>query len=586
MNHHSNIARYIFVVFVIAGVSAFAEDDLTLIVGRVVDTNGDPIANAHIRSKRWGEAPNPTSETVSDEDGRFRVKGWRGECRLFVHADGYASLFRTHNVAKGINRGWDFSLTKSAYVSGTVTDTQGNPQPGRSLVLTPVGDSPPPAPGVSVYVSGGRVLTDSAGRFEMSNMAPGRHQIRLLHRARAGSGSTFHQLPLIGRFVDVDPGARIDAFKIVVNPPEEFAIGGCVTDEGGNPIRGVVVDAFIPHGNHWSARTDEKGMYTLNGLDGMGQSSVRVHFNGVGGAPDFQLALPDVPLNTKDANLIIPGRGNVKGTVRDAGTGNAVSVFEVTVPKIELHDSGAVWVKPEVRIEADGHGAFTISDVPAGEAFIEVRANGLGSQQFRIAVETGETSVLEADMLGPALLVGKTTMDGEPRSTGIVVNDEWLQSDDSGNFRFDHLPNGKHLLWFFVHDGWHRTVEVDLKSGETTLIDVDTGGSCEVRGTIHFPEDLGFCTVRLSPLHAPDGWLETGRPRVHEFVLAYSHVHESGGEYRLRGIPPGRWYLMAGQYDASIHRSPLAASEVLELKDGQVVEHDFDLRVPVVAVAE
>ena len=103
------------------------------------------------------------------------------------------------------------------------------------------------------------------------------------------------------------------------------------------------------------------------------------------------------------------------------------------------------------------------------------------------------------------------------------------------------------------------------------------GGSCEVRGKIIFREEEGPCMVRLAAKPAPDGWSGNGRPDPADFVLSYSFVPQSGGEYRLHAIPPGRWYLMVGRYRSSRRGSVLAMSKVIELKEKETLSLDIDL---------
>ena len=104
------------------------------------------------------------------------------------------------------------------------------------------------------------------------------------------------------------------------------------------------------------------------------------------------------------------------------------------------------------------------------------------------------------------------------------------------------------------------------------------GGSCEVRGSIVFPdEESSCCMVRVTSKPAPDGWSDGGRPSPEEFVLSYDVVRQSGGKYRLREIPPGRWYLMAGIHRRFMNRYMLTMSRVIELKEGETLSLDLDL---------
>jgi protocatechuate 3,4-dioxygenase beta subunit len=564
-----------------AGAAPANSEDLgqTVVTGRVTDAEGKPVAGARVTIRGWENGPELRAETQSDAEGRFTVDAKPGNCRLFAYAKGYASMYRTHDVSEGVNPGWDFPLPKSAHVSGRVVDTKGKPAPGRILELWTVDAGPPPGPGLSFHASGGQGedRTDANGVFDMPSVAPGRHSIMVYSPSPLGGDRNMQQVPVKGSVLEVRSGDRVENFEIVVNPPEDFALSGHVRHADGTPMPGIGVDTFIPHGRHWWTKTDAQGAFRLEGLDGIGQSTFKVNFNDVSGAESFKLAILNVPLNATNVDLVVPGNGNIEGTVRNAKTGEAVTAYKVSVPVLRLPDSGAVWEEPRVEIRQNSGGTFTISNVPAGEVTVEVEAAGLGAQRFTVPVEAGKSVPLACDLLGPAVFEGKTTMNGQPKRVGIIINGDWLNSDDGGNFRFDQYPNGDYVIWFFENDGWHRSADVHLKAGETTRLDMEMGGSCEVRGTVVFPKEEAFCTVRLSPKPAPDGWYEFGRPSPEEYVLAYSYARKPGEQYHLRGIPPGRWYLMAGKYRPSMHRSLLAESREIELKDGESLTIDFNL---------
>ncbi|MBI2435273.1 MAG: carboxypeptidase regulatory-like domain-containing protein, partial [Candidatus Hydrogenedentes bacterium] len=564
-----------------AAVPAAAATPQTTVTGRVTDTQEKPIANARVVIRGGDHAPMLYEKAETGEDGRYSVTAKPGDWRLSVYADGFATLSRSHTVSEGVNPGWDFVLPVSAHVSGRMTDSEGKPAAIRVLELWPIETGPPPVPGLSFEPTGGEKppVTQSDGRFELPDVAPGKYSIVVYGESPFGGDRSVQQVPIRGRLLDVQSGQRIEDLEIVVNPPEQFALSGHVRTAQGGPIRGIVVDTFIPHGRHWWTKTDENGAYRLEGLDGMGQSTFDMFFNDVPSGGSYKVVRRAVPLNSANVDLIVPENGGISGTVRNAKTGEAVSGYEVKVPLVHLTDCGVDWEEPQVQIERQKDNTFSIANVPAGEAVIEVRAGGLGVQHFTAAVKAGETLPLACDMLGPAVLEGMTTVDGQPKSAGVIVDGEWLNSDDAGKFHFEQFPNGEHIIGFFVDNGRHRTAEVTLKSGEATRVDVELGGSSIIRGTVQFSEDEPFCmcTVRLAAKPSPDGWYESGHPEPKEYVLAYSKMRKSGETYELRGIPAGTWYLMAGVHRAEMWRSILAHSQTIEVKENETLTIDLDL---------
>lgn len=466
-----------------------------------------------------------------------------------------------------------------ASLSGRILDTKGKPASNRVVGLWPVDREPLPGD----EQVGGRqwveTTTDSNGMFAIPTIAPGQYATLVYGPAADASARRMYQEPVHGRLIEVKSGACIQGLEIRVRPPEDYAISGQARDARGHPVHRVTVLASIPHGSSWWDETDSDGRFCLDGLDGMGVSRVSVTFQGAVAGGGFKLVIPNIPVNSKNVNVTVPDRGGIHGTVLRAASEAGVTTCQVTVPSVRLAECGAIWENPDVRITQKEDGSFHIAGVPAGRATVEVRAEGLGVQRFTVPVEAGKTHSFDCRMLGPAILEGRTTLDGTPKGTSIVIDGEWLRSDEHGHFRFDQFPNGDYTIWFFGWgDGWnHRSTTVRLTSGQTTRLDMEMGGSCEVRGTIRFAEEQGACSVRLAATPAPDGWPGGGRPVPEEFVLSYDRVGKSGGRYRLRAIPPGRWYLMAGQHRPFMHRYPLAISKVIELRAGEILSLDLDL---------
>ncbi|MBP7744810.1 MAG: carboxypeptidase regulatory-like domain-containing protein [Phycisphaerae bacterium] len=465
----------------------------------------------------------------------------------------------------------------SGQISGRLVDTHGRPRPARMLDFSRLNDELASAPGAeyAAKTKPDGVATDANGAFELPDVYPGEYAI-IVYGAPPNGWHMF-QVPVAGRVVDVKPGARVAGFEIRINPAEEFAISGRVRDARGNPVPRLFVATSICTGFPWYAETNNAGEFRIEGLDGTGLTSFKVNFGHEG------LALLNVPLNTRDLNLVMPDKGSIPGMVRDARTGAAVTDFEVEVPSVRLPDSGAVWERPQVQVERGADGNFTISNVPAGEATVIVRAARFGAQRFTLPVAASRDNPLECKLVGPAVLTGRTTLDGAPRGVAIVIADKWLGSDENGAFRFDQFPNGDYTVWFPGGDyteGYgcnYRSAAVQLRSGETTRLDMEVGGTCEVRGTVKFTGDEPDCVVRIASKPGPDRWPDMGRPGPGDFVLAYCGVRQSGGEYRLRALPPGRYTLTVGRHRPELHVYVSALSRVVELKDGETLQLDLDV---------
>lgn len=540
------------------------------VAGRVIDTNDTPVAGARLTLRDWDErggGGGHHAEATSDAGGRFALQARVGTSRLLVQADGFASMYRTHDVMAGMNGGWDFTLLPSARVTGWLRDTKGRVVAGRMLELVPVRAAPPPAPGVAFRVEGGAESgrVGANGAFDLRNVAPGAYAIIVYHPSPIGGDRCMQQVPVSGRLLQIAAGARVEGHEIVIEPAEDYAISGHVSDAAGNPVSNVFIAVQQnPHGRHWWTKSGQDGAFRIEGLDGIGTPTVTVNFGG-----DGSLCMPGVPVNAENVALVFPGKGGVDGTVLDGQTGRGAPVFDICVTEVRLADGRTFWRPPRATVTTGTNGAFRLSNVLAGLATVEVRARGLGVQRFMARVAAGKTERLECSMRGPAVLEGRTTLDGKPHRTNVILDGEWVYSDASGCYRFDNHPNGDYVVWFFGGEGWHRTAPVRLESGAATRLDMELGGSCRIRGTVVFPgEEASCCTVRLAAQPARGGWAD-GRPNPEDSVLAISWVRQSGQSYDLKQIPPGRYWLMAGLSFPYSYRSKVVFCREVELVDGQ-----------------
>ncbi len=506
------------------------------------------------------------AEATLRPDGRRNIKGEQPNLPLPASHG---------NIITGIDIVLD-PAPASASLTGRLIDTKGQPRPQRVLVFTATKSGP----GVD-YVSSQKsvtVATGDDGAFALPSLAPGHYSVQL-----AGAPPqpwSFYQVPVENGALRVEPGQRVPDLKLVINPPEDFAISGFVHDARGNPVKGYYVSTAIPSGFPWQASTDDTGAYRLVGLDGTGLTSFRVSFGNSG------LSITDIPLHATGVNLVIPDRGRIAGVVRNAKTGAAVEPEQISVPSVRLPDSGAVWEKPDIRLEQQPDGHFTLSNIPAGEATIVVRATGLGTQRFESQVAADKTSNVECKLQGPAVLEGRTTLDGQPKGTTIVIADQWLHSNADGTFRFDQFANGEYAVWFPGGDysngnGWsYRSATVTLKSGETTRLDMELGGTAEIRGTFTFPDDDDNYALRLATQPAPHGW-SAGSPSADDGVVAFAAVPKSGDEYRLRSLAPGRYHLLVGrQLPAFQHHYQLVRSKTIDVQASETLALDLDLTKP------
>ncbi len=460
--------------------------------GRVTDLAGRPIPGAHLElvelyseSSRRLEA-----ETTSDTDGRFRLRTRHGDNQLSVHVEGYASMYFVRKAHVGWNRRWDFELAPAVTLSGRVIDTAGQPIPDRVVALTPLFSRRPKSSPATFRWGFSPEPTDRDGRYTITTAAPCLQAIRVKSR-----DNDFMQYPVNQRRVDLTSGQGPESLKLVLHPADAHQLAGHVRDTAGQPISNVYVDTYIPSGPHWTDRTDDQGAFCIQGLDGVGTSSFKVHFRGRVRGTGFNLTLDDVPMNTTNVNLVVPERAAICSTVLDAKTGKPVESFDARVVHIHCLESDAIWEKPGIKgiHGPDGHLCF--SNLHAGAVTIEISAEGLGVQRFEIPVGAGMNPPVTFDLKEPAVLEIEVTRKGLPTQAPIGIQDRlmlpWVGNDYA---RSDAIPAGKHQVWLSdpQHAFFQKVVEVELRPGETTRLAVELVGSCEVSGFVNYPDEYSY----------------------------------------------------------------------------------------------
>jgi len=286
-------------------------------------------------------------------------------------------------------------------VAGVLEDTKGRAGTNRVLAVRSVGAGPPRGRRIHVRTpvdEPGSIETDEHGVFAIPSVAPGRYAITVHNR----DGNTTLQRPITGGELVVEPGTPVTGHRVVINPPEDFTICGHVRDAEGGPVVGVQVRAKYQNScDYWLTYTDKDGAYYVDGLDGTGHTSLDIRVYQVPGGNFGGVILHDVPVNTTNANVVIPAAGSIEGTVRDAITGDVVTNYNVTVPVVRLQQEGTTWERLTIQVTRSPAGGFRIARVPAGEATVQIRAPGFETGQFDTIVKPGEPASVTCAMEKP-----------------------------------------------------------------------------------------------------------------------------------------------------------------------------------------
>lgn len=237
-----------------------------VVVLRIVDTDGRPVANAQVDVRDLSRGFNPAPGR-SDADGRYEVTGLSPEYDTVIDviaAD--KALGTTVEVPGTAAKPLEVRLQSLASLIGRVLDEEGKPIAGPVLHLY----RDVQYPGDSHRSFGISVGTLNAvkddGSYAFDRLIPGATYNTQVEVGGYAKGSSNH--------VKAKPGEtlRLDDYRL---PAVDQEVRGFVVDKAGKPVRGATVSyqqrdqsrpLYAPTGAVWFQATDASGHFRLSGL--------------------------------------------------------------------------------------------------------------------------------------------------------------------------------------------------------------------------------------------------------------------------------------------------------------------------------
>lgn len=385
------------------------------IAGRVVDESGAPVAGARIDTTfaGWGpgcvifhscEGHPRIRDGWSDDDGYFAFESMEpGWFKLQVGASGFLPVPALRHKVEAGGGGDDLEivLSRGLILEGSVRDADGNPIEGAGLSREAWGSSD-------------SVQTDAEGRFRMSGIPPGRHQIIAAHPERGW----------IEQEVELDRNRSLDLRM----PPTTLVRGLVMAHDGG-----VVAKAGLSIGDtSFEAGADGRfqiavppGEHEIKVYDRLRTLRKRVRAEG----------------RPVDLEIRFPRPGKISGRLSGLPPGESCAVFA----KNE-HGEQKTWNQDE------RDGTYRIEDLHPGEW--TVTADDLGGQTLerRIHLEEGAEATVDF-RFAPLPRVRGRVLDPEGNPVGNLgvtfVGDghtieRWAGPD--GSFEA-HLREGTWEVW-------------------------------------------------------------------------------------------------------------------------------------------
>jgi protocatechuate 3,4-dioxygenase beta subunit len=388
----------------------FALPKGSVIVARIVDEFGEPVAGASVQVQRfqWGQDGQRRLNSVStgvfglsgtDDHGEIRIFGLMpgeyvlqatlrgapigiGGGNVADSSEGFAATFypgtlsqnEAQPIAVGVGQeiSVQFAMVASrlARISGVAVDSEGRPAGGAQITMvTAIGG------GFTSY-GAGQVAPD--GTFSISGIPPGEHSIRL-QLTRTGGGGESASIPVVvagdvtGLQVNLGAGATISGRVVFdgtsprtggppqlrvsaqqANPQQQFAFLGATTD----PLANGVVD---DEGNFKLAGASGRVFLTVPAPPGWILKSVTIDGEDVTDVPidlNGRTALSDVRLTLTDKLT------NISGQVSD-GRGQPLNDYVVIVQPADQREP--VSAARAIRLaRPDTRGRFEVRGLRPG----------------------------------------------------------------------------------------------------------------------------------------------------------------------------------------------------------------------------
>ncbi len=495
------------------------------VAGRVIDAGGNSVAGASVIASN--ESGRHVAKATTDSDGAFTLYRIPQGLGVVLRAikDGYFSQPGAPIQFDENREGLEIALFEGATLSGIVVDSGGNPR--RDVFVYPTD-------ALQGHSHRGVDTSKPDGTFTITGVPGGTYEFEL----RYSGTDTIHDVA--GVVVEVAGGDAIEGIRLVCPESGQFSLAGIVVDNAGNPV--TMADIALSGPVTRSARTDDKGQFSVDGLDDGEYTAIVSNYRF---ATEFVTGLH---AGAKNVAIELSPRATISGQVVDARSGLPLARFE-------LEENASVWgsstLRPEFQDIRNERGEFEYSSVQTGTITLRARADGYAiGHETLSGVEPGE----ELSGIRIALHPGATvsglvrTAKGEPivRAHIAMLSDgvasHITDTDDNGAFVAKNVLIGAELR--IGHPGF-VAIFAPIGTGQDLEVTLLRGGT--VRGVIALNgEPLADVVVSIQ---MPDDAYQS------------SNKTTAAGEFTFLNVPPG-----IARVECSVYTEGAPDSHVLNVE--------------------
>ncbi len=523
----------------------------TLVTGRVIDKQGNPIAGARIYEgdSYWYRSKEPFAKT--DSQGNFRSNPANtkpGRTTLTVQASGYAPDLKVVTIKPDLVP-LEFRLGPGHAIQGKVVDQAGKPIQGASISAQTWREQRERLHlEAKTGADGNFKITDAPNEEVSFDIGKQGYMLREYYPMEPGKGEyTIALRPLLkvhGRVLDAKTGRAIDKFTITYGIDFE--------------------DGRAPSWDKLDTRTFTNGMYEYEFRQEIFTYRIRVDADGYQSAVSECIRPDEMAESELVCDFKLDKAAAVEGVVLSPD-GTPLSNAEVVIAThwariqngqidsrsseynriLRTGSAGKFRFEPPVEpyliivLHEQGYAEVTPPEFAASPR-ITVSAWGRAEGTLRIGAKPGVHQSI-------ALLPEYRPEEEHPR---ITLEYE-TQTDERGHFVFARaLPGEGAVSRSIPMNGGRRfshTVGVQIKAGQTTHIQIGGTGR-PVIGKVVIPDqikdkfDWQYATYDLS-INSPEN----------PYKLL-SLMFEEDGSFRVEDVPAGNYHLYVRAYEVSAER--------------------------------
>lgn len=514
------------------------------ILGRVVDGDRRPVAEAHLLAQKDGHGGRGfrfgfgANQTTSRDDGTFEILGVEpGLVTVMVQAVGFSPLRLSGLEVPEQTplRDLELVLETGSSLIGTVTDSDGEPASQAVVMLSNRG---------SGRSRSGFAHTDADGKYRIDGLPTG---AQMVTAAFENGGRTT-------KAIDIEPGEN----RLDLRLASGVDVSGRVLGPSGEPVAGASVHYQAGRQIFFYGRDEvisgEGGAFTLEDL-APGRYTLKAQREGFASGESEEIEVGELPI---DGLVITLGAG---ATIR----GQVLGLAPEELPLVTIRRQGE-W---RSQTHPDYDGRYRLEHVPPGEHLVvaEVEQGGRRTQRS-VTLEEGVPEI-EVDLeFGEGHVVTGTLYHGDERVAGAAVNlygidvshnSPRVTSSHDGTFRFADVPAGRHRLSVWENNsGLQHEEDVEIRGDEDLRIDIVTG---QLAGRVVHEDG--------SPASGAVIAIESG---TEERRMGQSGEADARGLFRFSRVGVGTWRVKAKKSGYS------PAEEVVELRGNEVID-SLELRL-------